>query len=67
MFGFSHWLAGETEGLAKSSDAGWGSTSLTILEVIRDAHQGEHSRVGAHSDARRNNSREALVRLGIQS
>lgn len=44
-----------------------GSTSLTILEVIWDAHQGEHGREGAHSDYRRNNSREALVRLGIQS
>lgn len=44
-----------------------GSTSLTILEVTWDAHQGAHSWVGAHSDSRRNNSREALVRLGIQS
>lgn len=44
-----------------------GSTSLTILEVIWDAQQGEHGREGAHSDSRRNNSRDALVRLGIQS
>lgn len=29
--------------------------------------RGEHRREGAHSDYRRNNSREALVRLGIQS
>ena len=44
-----------------------GSTSLTILLVIWDARHGEHRREGAHSDCRRNNSRETLARLGIQS